>query len=71
MDERSYIDIAQILDVPRGTVKSRLYEARQRLRNILLGYVKDVKSQDILLYKSAAVRIAVDYSRLEEVLCVK
>lgn len=41
MDERSYIDIAQILDVPRGTVKSRLYEARQRLRNILLGYVKE------------------------------
>jgi len=40
-------------------------------KGLLLGYVKDVKSEDILLYKSAAVKVAVDYSRLEEVLCIE
>ncbi|BAL81478.1 RNA polymerase sigma factor [Caldisericum exile] len=36
----SYEDVSEILGVPLGTVKSRLYRARDKLRNILkdLGY---------------------------------
>ena len=45
LDERSYIEVAQILDVPTGTVKSRLHDARQRLRNILLGYVEETATK--------------------------
>ncbi len=35
----SYDEIADILSVPRGTVESRLYRARQDLRNRLKGYL--------------------------------
>ncbi len=45
LDERSYIEVAQILDVPTGTVKSRLHDARQRLRNMLLGYVEETATK--------------------------
>ena len=31
----SYIEISQILDVPEKTVKSRLFSARQQLKNRL------------------------------------
>lgn len=40
-------------------------------KGLLLGHIKDVESEGISLYKSATVEISVDYSRLEEVLCVK
>ena len=33
--ECSYQEIAQILDIDEKTVKSRLFEARQRLRDLL------------------------------------
>lgn len=40
MDERSYDEIAAILDVPLGTVKSRLYRARAALKERLAGYLR-------------------------------
>jgi RNA polymerase sigma-70 factor (ECF subfamily) len=35
----SYKEMADALDIPLGTVKSRLNDARQRLKAELLGYV--------------------------------
>ena len=35
--ELSYEDIAEIVDIPAKTVKSRLYTARQRLTELLIG----------------------------------
>jgi len=40
-------------------------------KGLLIGYVNGVKNEPISLYKYATVDIAVDYSRLEEVLCIK
>jgi len=34
-DELSVADIARVLDIPAGTVKSRLFHARQRLKEVL------------------------------------
>jgi len=39
-DELSYQDIAEVLECPLGTVMSRLFEARRRLRMELEGKVK-------------------------------
>jgi len=39
LEERSCAEIAHRLDVPKGTVKRRLYDARKRLRSMLLGYI--------------------------------
>ena len=35
MEERNYDEIAETLEVPRGTVKSRINQARKRLRDCL------------------------------------
>lgn len=37
MEGRSCLEIARALDVPEGTVKRRLHDARRRLRGMLLG----------------------------------
>jgi RNA polymerase sigma-70 factor (ECF subfamily) len=34
--ECSYLEIAEILDIDEKTVKSRLFEARHRLRDLLV-----------------------------------
>ena len=39
LEERHHAEVAEMLQVPTGTVKRRLYDARQRLRDMLLGYV--------------------------------
>jgi len=46
LDERSYSDVADVLNVPLGTVKRRLYDTRQILRDVLLGYVEQSLSKD-------------------------
>lgn len=35
VEELSIVDIAVLLDIPEGTVKSRLHQARHRLKNLL------------------------------------
>jgi RNA polymerase sigma-70 factor (ECF subfamily) len=39
LDERSHAEIADFLEVPTGTVKRRLHDARRRLRELLAGYM--------------------------------
>ena len=43
VDEYSYKEISELLDIPMGTVMSRLYNARQNLRKLLVqkGYTKE------------------------------
>ncbi len=52
LDERNHIDVANLLGVPRGTVKRRLHDARQRLRNMLLGYVTTGETKNKIKGKS-------------------
>ncbi len=40
-EQHSCAEIAELLDIPTGTVKRRLHDARQRLRSMLLGYVSE------------------------------
>jgi RNA polymerase sigma factor (sigma-70 family) len=41
IDDLSCADISGLLQVPSGTVKRRLHDARKQLRSMLLGYVGD------------------------------
>ena len=41
LDELSCTEVANVLQVPVGTVKRRLHDSRKRLRAMLLGYVDD------------------------------
>ena len=41
LDEQSCAEVAQTLNVPNGTVKRRLHDTRQKLRDILLGYIEE------------------------------
>lgn len=41
LDGRSYCDIADILSIPEGTVRSRLSRAREKMRGLLRGYLED------------------------------
>lgn len=40
LDELRYAEIAQVLGIPEGTVKSRLARGREHLRNRLIGYAR-------------------------------
>ena len=49
LEDFSYQEIAQILDIPVGTVMSRLYRARRRLESEMLNYAQDhgyIRSRD-------------------------
>ena len=39
LDERNCGEVADLLQVPTGTVKRRLHDARKRLRGMLLGHI--------------------------------
>lgn len=41
LEEMSCASVSDVLGVPQGTVKRRLYDARVRLRDLLLGYIQD------------------------------
>ena len=43
---QSYGEIAEALAIPEKTVKSRLYSARQRLGELLLGWKEHGKEED-------------------------
>ena len=45
IEDQSYEEISDLLDLPRGTVKSRLHRARAQLAKIL---ARQVKAEDVL-----------------------
>ena len=42
LEELSYNEIAEIMDIPVGTVKSRLFRGRRQLQEKLHGYAVDM-----------------------------
>jgi RNA polymerase sigma-70 factor, ECF subfamily len=44
---QSYGEIAEALSIPEKTVKSRLFSARQRLGELLLGWKESTKEEDL------------------------
>ena len=44
LEQQGCAEIARALSIPQGTVRRRLFDARARLRNMLLGYVGDETS---------------------------
>jgi len=58
-------------DVREGDVVTSFPSHKRFPKGLLLGYVDKIDSNGIVMYKSATVRTAVDYSRLEEVLCIE
>jgi RNA polymerase sigma-70 factor (ECF subfamily) len=46
LDEKSCSEVAAILQVPPGTVKRRLYDAREQLRQELKGLLDDPAMQE-------------------------
>jgi RNA polymerase sigma-70 factor (ECF subfamily) len=43
LDEYNCAEVAELLHVPKGTVKRRLHDARSRLRDLLLGQIDDAE----------------------------
>lgn len=46
IDGLSYEELAQVLKIPKGTVMSRLFHARQKMQQALRGYVGDDLAQN-------------------------
>ena len=42
LEDLSYAEIAEVLDVPLGTVKSRIYRGRQQLQDALVSYALEM-----------------------------
>jgi RNA polymerase sigma-70 factor (ECF subfamily) len=42
MEGVPYAEIAELLDVPVGTVKSRLFRGRRQLQKVLYGYAVEM-----------------------------
>ncbi len=45
VEQRSAVEVARILDVPDGTVRSRLFHARKRLRELLAPELREVRDE--------------------------
>lgn len=45
VEQRSAVEVASILDVPDGTVRSRLFHARKRLRELLAPELREVRDE--------------------------
>jgi RNA polymerase sigma factor (sigma-70 family) len=45
LDEQSCAEVANILNVPAGTVKRRLYDVRQKLQDVLGGYLEQPRAK--------------------------
>jgi RNA polymerase sigma-70 factor (ECF subfamily) len=56
LEEMSYEEIAEVLQISLGTVKSRITRGRQALRKILAGYVREVGAEMGLLAPQEAAQ---------------
>ena len=56
LEEMSYEEIAEVLQISLGTVKSRITRGRQALRKILAGYVREVGTELGLLAPEEGVQ---------------